>query len=228
MKAAAFEYLKPGDVAGAVKALSAAAGEAKALGGGQSLGPMLNLRLTRPKLLVDVSRLEAMRAIEDKGGAWRLTKKDGKPYIDLMWSCGRTSWGDPDLAAAGGCHSPAQSSMPKELLFTNQKMIYDKVMTWQTPVKSGIVEVDASLKEARKALLVCTLGKKEKAQVQLMVNQAQEIIDSVKKDGSWGVHAPAHTQARVEEAKVLVQGAQASLPALPKMAKKTAARTGNG
>jgi len=163
-----------------------------------------------------------------KGGAWRLTKKDGKPYIDLMWSCGRTSWGDPDLAAAGGCHSPAQSPLPKELLFTNQKMIYDKVMTWQTPVKSGIVEVDASLKEARKALLVCTLGKKEKAQVQLMVNQAQEIIDSVKKDGSWGVHAPAHTQARVEEAKVLVQGAQASLPALPKMAKKTAARTGNG
>jgi len=43
---------------------------------------------------------------------WRLalTKKDGKPYIDLMWSCGRTSWGDPDLAQTGGCHSPAQSS----------------------------------------------------------------------------------------------------------------------
>ena len=71
MKAAAFEYLKAGDVAGAVKALAGAAGEAKALGGGQSLGPMLNLRLTRPKLLVDVSRLGAMRAIEDKGAAWR-------------------------------------------------------------------------------------------------------------------------------------------------------------
>ena len=71
MKAAAFEYLKAGDVAGAVKALAGAAGEAKALGGGQSLGPMLNLRLTRPKLLVDVSRLDAMRAIEDKGAAWR-------------------------------------------------------------------------------------------------------------------------------------------------------------
>src|SRR6185436_2533511 len=72
MKAAAFEYLKPQDVAGAIKALAGSAGEAKALGGGQSLGPMLNLRLARPKLLVDVSRLEAMRAIEDKGTLWRI------------------------------------------------------------------------------------------------------------------------------------------------------------
>ena len=72
MKAAAFEYLKPADVPGAIKALAGAAGEANALGGGQSLGPMLNLRLARPKLLVDVSRLDAMRTIEDKGAVWRI------------------------------------------------------------------------------------------------------------------------------------------------------------
>ena len=72
MKAAAFEYLKPKDVADAVKALTDAAGEAKFFGGGQSLGPMLNLRLARPKLIVDVSRLDALRAIEDLGTAWRI------------------------------------------------------------------------------------------------------------------------------------------------------------
>jgi carbon-monoxide dehydrogenase medium subunit len=72
MKAAAFEYLKPADVAGAVKALAGSGGEAKPMGGGQSLGPMLNLRLARPKLVVDVSRLESMRVIEDKGSAWRI------------------------------------------------------------------------------------------------------------------------------------------------------------
>jgi carbon-monoxide dehydrogenase medium subunit len=72
VKAAAFEYIKPIDVPGAIKALAGSAGEAKALGGGQSLGPMLNLRLARPKLLVDVSRLDAMRAIEDKGAFWRI------------------------------------------------------------------------------------------------------------------------------------------------------------
>ena len=74
MKAAAFDYLKPADVAGAVRALAGAAGDAKAkaLGGGQSLGPMLNLRLARPSLLVDVSKLDTMRAIEDRGAAWRI------------------------------------------------------------------------------------------------------------------------------------------------------------
>jgi carbon-monoxide dehydrogenase medium subunit len=72
MKAAAFEYLRPADLAGALKALASLPGEAKPLGGGQSLGPMLNLRLARPKLLVDVSRLASMSAIEDRGSLWRI------------------------------------------------------------------------------------------------------------------------------------------------------------
>lgn len=72
MKAAAFEYLRPKDVPEAVQALTGAAGEAKAFAGGQSLGPMLNLRLARPKLLVDVGRMESMRAIEDGGTFWRI------------------------------------------------------------------------------------------------------------------------------------------------------------
>jgi len=71
MKAAAFEYARPADLAAAVQALASAPGETKPLGGGQSLGPMLNLRLARPKRLVDVSRLESLRMIEDKGVLWR-------------------------------------------------------------------------------------------------------------------------------------------------------------
>jgi carbon-monoxide dehydrogenase medium subunit len=69
MKAAAFDYKRPEDVAGALKELS---GGAKPFGGGQSLGPMLNLRLARPKAVVDVSRLESLRKIEDKGSHWRI------------------------------------------------------------------------------------------------------------------------------------------------------------
>ena len=72
MKAAAFDYTRPEDVAAALKDLAAGEGQAKALGGGQSLGPMLNLRLARPKMVVDVSRLAAMRAIEDKGSCWKI------------------------------------------------------------------------------------------------------------------------------------------------------------
>jgi aerobic carbon-monoxide dehydrogenase medium subunit len=70
MKAAAFEYLRAKDVADAVKALASMPGDAKPLAGGQSLGPMLNLRLARPKLLVDLGRIERLKEIRDEGDAW--------------------------------------------------------------------------------------------------------------------------------------------------------------
>jgi carbon-monoxide dehydrogenase medium subunit len=70
MKAASFDYVRPRDVAEAVGALAAPG--AKLLAGGQSLGPMLNLRLARPALLVDIARLDALRRIDDAGDAWRI------------------------------------------------------------------------------------------------------------------------------------------------------------
>jgi carbon-monoxide dehydrogenase medium subunit len=72
MKAAAFDYVRPRDIGEAISLLAQAKGSAKALAGGQSLGPMLNLRLARPGLLVDISRLEELRHIEDAGDAWRI------------------------------------------------------------------------------------------------------------------------------------------------------------
>lgn len=72
MKAARFDYVRPNDLSQAVAALSKAEGGAKLLAGGQSLGPMLNLRLARPSLLVDVSRLESLARVEDIGRAWRI------------------------------------------------------------------------------------------------------------------------------------------------------------
>jgi carbon-monoxide dehydrogenase medium subunit len=71
MKAARFDYVRPGDVTEALAVLGQAQ-EAKLLAGGQSLGPMLNLRLTRPALLVDVSRLEALQQLEDTGRTWQI------------------------------------------------------------------------------------------------------------------------------------------------------------
>ncbi len=72
MKAAQFEYVRPSDVASSLKLLSERREEAKILAGGQSLGPMLNLRLARPQLLIDIARLEALRGIEDLGTRWRI------------------------------------------------------------------------------------------------------------------------------------------------------------
>jgi carbon-monoxide dehydrogenase medium subunit len=70
VKAAVFDYVRPRDVGEALSALKG--NDAKPIAGGQSLGPMLNLRLARPKLLVDVSRIQALRQIQDEGDAWRL------------------------------------------------------------------------------------------------------------------------------------------------------------
>ena len=70
MKAAAFDYLRPRDLGEALAALRGS--DAKPIAGGQSLGPMLNLRLARPKLLVDVSKLAELKTISDEGDAWRI------------------------------------------------------------------------------------------------------------------------------------------------------------
>ena len=70
MKAAAFDYARPKDVGEAVKLLAEGKGDAKPLAGGQSLGPMLNLRLARPKLLIDVARIPSLKIIADDGDAW--------------------------------------------------------------------------------------------------------------------------------------------------------------
>jgi carbon-monoxide dehydrogenase medium subunit len=72
MKPASFDYVRPKDLPEALAMLSQEQGMVKVLAGGQSLGPMLNLRLARPRLLIDITRLEALREITDTGPAWRI------------------------------------------------------------------------------------------------------------------------------------------------------------
>jgi carbon-monoxide dehydrogenase medium subunit len=76
MKPAAFDLKHARNVGDAVEILAASEGDGKVMAGGQSLGPMLNLRLARPKLLVDIKRAEGFREIaaDDKvfsiGAGW--------------------------------------------------------------------------------------------------------------------------------------------------------------
>lgn len=69
MKAAHFEYVKARDAAHAVLLLAQADTYAKPIAGGQSLGPMLNLRLARPELLVDIRSCADLRGVRDEGDA---------------------------------------------------------------------------------------------------------------------------------------------------------------
>ena len=66
MKPAPFDYERPKDLAGALKLLT---GESKLLAGGQSLGPMLNLRIVHPSLLVAVRGIDELRQVKEEQGS---------------------------------------------------------------------------------------------------------------------------------------------------------------
>jgi aerobic carbon-monoxide dehydrogenase medium subunit len=62
MKPAPFEYARPGTLAEALSLL--AEDDARPIAGGQSLVPLLALRMTSPRLLVDISRLAELKGID--------------------------------------------------------------------------------------------------------------------------------------------------------------------
>ena len=66
---AEFDYVRPSSVEEAVSALADAGEDAKVLAGGQSLIPLLRLRLAYPSVVVDIGRVEEMRGIRQDGSA---------------------------------------------------------------------------------------------------------------------------------------------------------------
>ena len=67
MKPAAFAYLRPDSFEAALRQLSENDGQAKVIAGGQSLGPMMNMRLARPSAIIDLNDLIELSRIRDKG-----------------------------------------------------------------------------------------------------------------------------------------------------------------
>jgi carbon-monoxide dehydrogenase medium subunit len=66
---AKFDYVKPASADEAVRALAEGGEDAKVIAGGQSLLPLLRLRLAYPDLLVDVGGLEELHGVSDTGDA---------------------------------------------------------------------------------------------------------------------------------------------------------------
>lgn len=64
-----FDYVKASTVEEAVAALVSGGEDSKVLGGGQSLLPVLRLRLNAPTVLVDVSTVDEMRQVTDEGSS---------------------------------------------------------------------------------------------------------------------------------------------------------------
>ena len=68
MKPAAFDLALPDTVDEALEVLSEHRGDARILAGGQSLGAMLNMRLARPKVLIEIRGLEDLSGIVERDG----------------------------------------------------------------------------------------------------------------------------------------------------------------
>jgi aerobic carbon-monoxide dehydrogenase medium subunit len=69
VKPAAFAYERPASLQGALRVLADARGEARPLAGGQSLAPMLHMRLVRPAALVDLNRVGELEGVSAAGSA---------------------------------------------------------------------------------------------------------------------------------------------------------------
>jgi len=72
MKPPVFEYANPATLQEAAKILTDYKGEAKILAGGQSLVPMLNFRLLKPQILIDINRIRDLDFITEYNGGLRI------------------------------------------------------------------------------------------------------------------------------------------------------------
>ncbi|MGI9478409.1 MAG: FAD binding domain-containing protein [Hyphomicrobiaceae bacterium] len=72
MKAPPFTYIKPTTIDSCLQLLAEHGDEAQVIAGGQSLMPLLNLRLAAPSLLIDINGLGELRGIDHEQGCVRI------------------------------------------------------------------------------------------------------------------------------------------------------------
>ena len=79
---AKFDYVRPSTVEEAIAALQQGGEDAKILAGGQSLIPVLRLRLAAPSVLIDLGAISALRGIREDGD--RIAIGAMTPYADIV------------------------------------------------------------------------------------------------------------------------------------------------
>ena len=97
MKPARFDYLRVESLAEAHAALAEDGNDARIVAGGQTLMPMLSMRLARPKVLVDIMHLPDLRKIADQSNTIRVGAAVRQAEL-LNWS--QLATDQPLLAAA--------------------------------------------------------------------------------------------------------------------------------
>ena len=72
MKAASFDYVKPKTISQVIGLLQAHGDDARLLAGGQTLMATLNMRLSEPQWVIDITGIESLRGIRVLGDALRI------------------------------------------------------------------------------------------------------------------------------------------------------------
>ncbi|MCF8167893.1 MAG: xanthine dehydrogenase family protein subunit M [Rhodoferax sp.] len=85
MKPAAFDYFRPSSLEQALLQLAACGAGAKVIAGGQSLGPMLNMRLAMPSALIDLNDLTEHAYIRDRGASLSIGALTRHEQIAESW-----------------------------------------------------------------------------------------------------------------------------------------------
>ena len=83
MKPPVFEYATPSTLAEATALLAQYDGEAKVLSGGQSLVPLLNMRLARPAMLVDLARIPDLDYVRADGDGFAIGGMTRQRTVEL-------------------------------------------------------------------------------------------------------------------------------------------------
>jgi carbon-monoxide dehydrogenase medium subunit len=98
---AKFDYVRPSSLDDAISALAGGGEDAKVIAGGQSLLPLLRLRLAYPDLLVDVGGIAELRGVSDQGDTLRIGART--THHDLV--------GDPLVTAHCGLLAEAAGTV---------------------------------------------------------------------------------------------------------------------
>jgi 2-furoyl-CoA dehydrogenase FAD binding subunit len=137
MKPRPFDYVAPASVDEALEVLAKNPGEARVLAGGMSLMAMMNLRLVRPSILVDITRIPGLGQIRVSGGKVsigatvtqnQLLAWDGLaehlPFIGkaLPWT-GHFQTRNRGTVCGSLCHSDPSSELPLSLALLGGEVV---------------------------------------------------------------------------------------------------------
>jgi 2-furoyl-CoA dehydrogenase FAD binding subunit len=131
VKPAPFAYERPSCVDEALALLAESGDEAKVLAGGQSLVPLLNMRMATPTLVVDINGLPELADVHDDGSAARvgaLVRQNAfsgvSPLGDLVLpSIGHYVTRNRGTVCGSVAHADARAELPLALLTTGGSVV---------------------------------------------------------------------------------------------------------